>query len=69
MTTDRLCCPSRNVINARTLTTEALLEAESYPYVFSLMVYTQMKGEQGKYTIQIYSNDPNTEVYDDKEFL
>lgn len=65
ISTDNLCSVSRPTINSIVVSTEVNLEADSYPYVFTLMIYTQDKGETGPYTVEFYSSEPNTEIIDD----
>lgn len=68
ISTDKLCSPSRSTINSIVVSAEVNLEADSYPYVFSLMIYTQEKGMIGDYTVEFYSSDDGTEIIDDCDF-
>jgi hypothetical protein len=51
ISTEKLCSPSRKLINSITLSSEVNLEADSYPYTFTMMIFTKDKGDTGSYSV------------------
>ncbi len=48
------------------LTEEINLDADSFPYTFSLMIATMEEGGESDYTLQLYCTDKQVKVIDDK---
>ena len=47
---------------------EATLEAEKYPYTFTLYVSCKNEGDTGRFSLQMYCNDLDMELIEDKDF-
>jgi len=54
--------------NTVSISNEVVLEAESYPYTFTLYVSCKNEGDTGKYTIEMYCDDFGLQVIHDKDF-
>lgn len=56
---------SRNTIS---VTAQVNLEADSYPYTFTLFLSCSEEGDTGKYKLDIYCTDKEAEVIQDSLF-
>ena len=65
---DLLCGRQLRPINSITLSNEAVLEADSYPYVFTVYISCESEGDEGDYVLEMYCNDKEMTVIGDKEF-
>jgi hypothetical protein len=63
--TDLLCGSQLRPVNAITISNEALLEADQYPYTFTLYVSTGEEGEEGDFKLQMYCSDKDAKLVDD----
>jgi hypothetical protein len=50
------------------LANEAVLEADSYPYTFTLYLSCKDEGDEGDFKLQIYCSDKDMKVIPDAEF-
>jgi hypothetical protein len=66
--TDRLCGSQLRPINAITLSNEAQLEAEHYPYTFTLYVSCAEQGAEGDFKLQMYCSDKEASLVMDSQF-
>lgn len=55
-------------IKLTTVSAELNLKASTYPYTFSLMCATTVKGGESPFILQLYSSDKNVKIIDDYEF-
>jgi len=54
--------------NSVSISNEAVLNADSYPYTFTLYVGCKDNGDKGMFTLEMNCNDKDFEVIDDKDF-
>lgn len=68
MQADKLCGSALRPINSVSLSNEVILEADYYPYTFTLYISCKNEGDVGKYVLEMYCNDWEMELIPDAKF-
>lgn len=63
-----LCGSQLRPVNAITISNEAQLEAEHYPYTFTLYVSAGEEGAEGEFKLEMYCSDRECAVVRDEVF-
>ena len=68
ISSEKVCGKPNRPIDAVMISAQIELEANSYPYTFTLLVCCREPGSTGKYSLEIYCNDKEAKIIEDKDF-